>query len=72
MVAAPLTRCGDAPLEHVGIPQSARLFRIRSWVIDAIADRRGISRDEAWRRFRACLEAQEAKTAGGYFDCDTV
>jgi hypothetical protein len=72
MVAELRERCGNAPLEHVGIPQSARLFRIRSWVIDAIAERRNIARDEAWRRFRACLEAQEAKRTAGYFDCDTL
>ena len=72
MVAELRARCGDAPLEHVGIPQSARLFRIRAWVIDAIAERRGIGRDEAWRRFRACLEAREASAAAGYFDCDTL
>jgi len=72
MVAELRARCGGAPLEHVGIPESARLFRIRAWVIDAIADRRRIGRDEAWRRFRACVEAQEAKTTGGFFDCDTL
>jgi len=72
MVAELRARCGDAPLEHVGIPQSARLFNIRPWVIDAIAERRRIGRDEAWRRFRACLEAREARTSGGYVDCDTL
>jgi hypothetical protein len=72
MVAELRKRCGNAPLEHVGVPQSARLFRIRAWVIDAIAERRKIGRDEAWRRFRACLEAQEARKTGGYFDCDTL
>lgn len=72
MVAELRARCGDAPLEHVGIPQSARLFRIRPWVIDSIAERRRIGRDEAWRRFRACLEAREARTAGGFVDCDSI
>lgn len=72
MVAQLRARCGDAPLEHVGIPQSARLFNIRPWVIDAIAARRRIGRDEAWRRFRACLEAREARASGGLVDCDTL
>lgn len=72
MVAELRARCGDAPLEHVGIPQSARLFSVRPWVIDAIAERRRIGRDEAWRRFRACLEARESRPAGGYVDCDTI
>jgi hypothetical protein len=41
-------------------------------VIDAIAERRKISRDEAWRRFKACLEEREARRPGALFDCDTL
>ncbi len=70
MVAELRRRCGKAPLEHVGIPQSSRLFHVRPWVIDAIAERRKIGRDEAWRRFRTCLEEREA--SGRYFDCDMI
>lgn len=70
MVAELRKRCGTAPLEHVGVPQSARLFHVRPWVVDAIAARRKISRAEAWRRFRACLEQRE--TTGRYFDCDII
>ena len=70
MVAELRARCGNAPLEHVGVPQSSRLFHVRSNVIDAIAERRKVSRDEAWRRFRACLEQRE--TSGRYFDCDMI
>jgi hypothetical protein len=70
MVAELRARCGNAPLEHVGIPQSARLFQVRPYVIDAIAARRKISRDEAWRRFRACLEQRENR--GRTFDCDLI
>jgi len=70
MVAELRGRCGTAPLEHVGIPQSSRLFHVRPYVIDAIAARRKISRDEAWRRFRSCLEQRE--TSGRYFDCDII
>jgi hypothetical protein len=70
MVAELRKRCGNAPLEHVGVPESARLFHVRPWVVDAIAERRKISRDEAWRRFKACLEHRE--TTGRYFDCDTL
>ncbi|HEX8572981.1 MAG TPA: hypothetical protein VF759_09530 [Allosphingosinicella sp.] len=72
MVAELRKRCGHAPLEHVGIPQSARLFEVRPWVIDAIAERRKIGRDEAWRRFRACLERREAGKRGAQPDCDTL
>lgn len=72
MVAELRARCGDAPLVHVGVPQSARLFSVRSWVIDAIAARRKISREEAWRRFKVCLEDREARKAGGPLDCDTL
>ena len=32
MVAELRARCGNAPLEHVGVPQSARLFHVRPWV----------------------------------------
>ncbi|MEO5611636.1 MAG: hypothetical protein ABIT68_02555, partial [Sphingomicrobium sp.] len=71
MVARLRQHCGTAPLEHVGIPQSARLFQIRSWVIDSIATRHRISRDRAWQRFKACVEQREA---GGrrMFDCDMI
>ena len=70
MVAELRARCGNAPLEHVGVPQSARLFHVRAHVIDAIAERRKINREEAWRRFRACLERRE--TTRSYFDCDSL
>jgi hypothetical protein len=70
MVAELRARCGNAPLEHVGVPESSRLFHVRPWVIDAIAERRKISRDEAWRRFKACLETRE--TSRRYLDCDTI
>lgn len=70
MVAELRARCGKAPLEHVGVPQSARLFHVRPYVIDAIAQRRKVSRDEAWRRFRTCLEERES--SGRYFDCDII
>jgi hypothetical protein len=72
MVAELRARCGNAPLEHVGVPQSARLFHVRPYVVDAIAERRRISRDEAWRRFRKCLEDREARRSAGYFDCDMI
>jgi hypothetical protein len=72
MVAELRARCGQAPLVHVGVPQSARLFSVRPWVIDAIAARRRISREEAWRRFRACLEDREARRQGGPMDCDSL
>lgn len=72
MVAELRARCGGAPLEHVGVPQSARLFQVRPWVIDAIAERRRIAREEAWRRFKACLEDREARKPGVLLDCDMI
>lgn len=72
MVAELRARCGDAPLEHVGIPESARFFRVRPWVVDAIAQRRKIGRGAAWRMFRACLEEKEAGRPGAPFDCDVI
>jgi hypothetical protein len=72
MVAELRARCGNAPLEHVGVPDSARLFHIRPWVIDAIAERRRISREEAWRRFKACLEDREARKPGTMLECDML
>jgi len=72
MVAELRARCGRAPLVHVGVPQSARLFSVRPWVIDAMAERRKIGRDEAWRRFKACLEDREARRPGAVLDCDAL
>jgi hypothetical protein len=70
MVAELRKRCGNAPLEHVGVPESARLFHVRPWVIEAIAARRKVSRDEGWRRFKACMEQRE--TTRRFFDCDAL
>jgi hypothetical protein len=72
MVAELRARCGKAPLEHVGVPQSSRLFSVRPWVIDAIAERRKISREEAWRRFRQCMEERERSRPGPVLDCDMI
>jgi hypothetical protein len=72
MVAELRSRCGNAPLQHVGVPQSSRLFNVRPWVIDAMAARHRIGRDEAWRRFKACLEDREARKPGAPLDCDTL
>ncbi len=72
MVAELRRRCGNALLEHVGVPQSSRLFNVRPWVIDAMADRHRIGRDEAWRRFKACLQDREARKPGAVLDCDTL
>jgi hypothetical protein len=71
MAAELRARCGNAPLEHVGVPKSARLFQVRPWVIDAIAERRKISRGEAWRRFKACIEEREAGSRRT-IDCDMI
>jgi hypothetical protein len=72
MVAELRKRCGNAPLMHVGVPDSSRLFEVRPHVIDSIAERRKISRDEAWRRFRSCIETREARKSGNMLDCDSI
>ena len=72
MVAELRKRCGNAPLMHVGVPDSSRLFEVRPWVIDAIAERRKISRGEAWRRFKACIEKREERESGSMLDCDRI
>lgn len=71
MARALRARCGNAPLMHVGVPDSSRLFEVRPWVIDSIAERRKISREEAWRRFKKCLEERETRK-GGPLDCDMI
>ena len=72
MVAELRRRCGDAPLIHVGVPESSRLFEVRPWVVDAIAQRRKISRDDAWRRFKDCIEKREGRKSGTMLDCDRI
>jgi hypothetical protein len=72
MVAELRKSCGNAPLEHVGVPDSSRLFHIRPHVIDAIAERRKIGRDEAWRRFKSCIEDKEGSRGGALIECDTL
>jgi hypothetical protein len=72
MVAELRKRCGNAPLMHVRVPDSSRLFEVRAHVIDAIAERRRISRDEAWRRFKTCIEKREARKSGHMLDCDRI
>ncbi len=53
-------RCGDAPIENVGNPESAAQFRVSAWVIDAVAERRRISRQRAWDDLKQCWTRQEA------------
>lgn len=48
------------------------LFSVRLWVVDAIAERHKISREEAWRGFKSCLEDREARKAGAVLGCDTL
>ena len=72
MVGELRKRCGNTPLMHVGVPDSSRLFEIRPWVIDAIAERRKISRDEAWRWFKDCIEKREERKSGAVLDCDRI
>ncbi|HEY0165166.1 MAG TPA: hypothetical protein VGB39_07310 [Sphingomicrobium sp.] len=55
-------RCGNAPIDHVGNPQSAAQFRVsqRAWTIDDIAKRRRISRQRAWERVKQCWAKADA------------
>jgi hypothetical protein len=53
-------------------PPNEPNLEVRRRVIDAIAERRRISRDEAWSKFKTCAEAREARKAGSPLDCDTI
>lgn len=55
-------RCGTALVNYVGNPQSAAQFRLeqRTWTIDKLAKRRGISRQRAWERIKQCWARADA------------
>jgi hypothetical protein len=53
-------RCGKAPIENVGNPESAAQFRVRPYLIDAIAERRRVSRKRAWELLKQCWKASDA------------
>lgn len=53
-------RCGSAPLNNVGNPESAYQSRVRAWEIDEMARQRRISRQEAWDRLKRCWARNDA------------
>jgi hypothetical protein len=58
-------RCGNAPIDNVGNPQSAWQFRVRAWVIDELAQRRRISRQRAWELLKQCWRKADAANPKG-------
>ncbi|HEY0116812.1 MAG TPA: hypothetical protein VGB54_13945 [Allosphingosinicella sp.] len=67
-VLAPIrAACGAGPVVYVGNPHSYTAFKLRhsAWRVNDLARREGVSRDEALRRYRACL-AGEAEAAERY------
>lgn len=58
-------RCGDAPIAHVGNPESAAQFRVSAGLIDAIAERRRISRQRAWELLKSCWKKADAAKPDG-------
>lgn len=53
-------RCGNAPIQNVGNPESAAQFRVRAHLIDALAERRRISRERAWELLKQCWRKADA------------
>lgn len=55
-------RCGNAPIDYVGNPESTAHFRVRqqSWKIDDIAKRRQVSRQRAWELVKQCWARSDA------------
>lgn len=72
-------RCGSGPVTAVGEPESAHAFRIRPWAVDSYATAGRITREEAWRRIKACFAQEDARLARGGPDaarppreCDSI
>lgn len=55
-------RCGNAPIDNVGNPESTAQFRLRqrAWTIDDLAKRRRISRQRAWELTKRCWAKADA------------
>ncbi len=53
-------RCGNAPIDNVGNPESAAQFRVQPHRIDALAERRRISRKRAWELLKQCWRKSDA------------
>ena len=58
-------RCGNAPIANVGNPESSAEFRVRAYLIDAIAERRRISRERAWELLKTCWKKADAAKPEG-------
>lgn len=54
-------KCGAGPIDYVGNPESYASFRARPYLVDRIAERRRISRKQAWELLKQCWARQEAK-----------
>jgi len=52
--------CGAGPVVSVGTPASAHHARVRPWVIDALAQARGMTRQQAWDALRRCWALADA------------
>ena len=66
-ITAPIhAACGAGRVVYVGNPRSYTVFRRQNvaWQVDDRARREGISREEAWRRIRACWARQDEGAAG--------
>jgi hypothetical protein len=46
--------CGEGPVVSVGTPSSAHHSRVRAWVIDELAHRNGMTRQQAWDALKRC------------------
>lgn len=55
--------CGPGKIVDVGVPQSARGFKIRPWALASYATQRRLSRNAAWDEIVACWKMQDATRA---------
>jgi hypothetical protein len=53
-------RCGNAPIQNVGNPESAAQFRVRAHIIDDVAKRQRVTRQRAWDLLKQCWRKNDA------------
>ena len=46
--------CGEGTIVSVGTPSSAHHSRVRPWVIDNLANDRGMTRKQVWDALKRC------------------
>lgn len=56
-------RCGSGPVVNVGEPDSAYAFRVRTFAIDNYATTKGITRQAAYDRIKACFAEDDTRAA---------